>query len=307
VSSQGASQEFHPLDRPEPKETQAVRVMTVRHDFFDVMGIPLVRGRGLLPTDGPPGRTPHGSATAAVVNERLARLYFPDTDPIGHRFRLVPRGVASWKSNDIEIVGVARDVTASRLRDTIQTVVFVQNPVNETFAVRTAGSPGSAAPAVRQLLREIDPNLPVFALKTQTQLILDGFDDTRAVSVACGVFGAVALALTTIGLYGLLAYTVARRTSEIGVRIALGARRAQIVRLVVGQTLLIVAIGLCLGIAGSLTFNQTLRSFTLGVNPHDPAILAVVVTLLGGVTSLAAYLPARRASRIDPTIALRCE
>jgi predicted permease len=307
VSSQGASQEFHSVDRPESGEVELVRVMTVRANFFDVMGIPVVRGRSLTFSDGPLRNAPHSPVTAAVVNESLARLYFPDTDPIGRRFRLVPRGVGYQTSGEIEIVGVVKDVSASRVRDTIRTVVFVQNPLTETFAIRTSGSPWTVAPAIRQALREIDPSLPVFEVTTQAQLILDGFGDTRAVSIACGAFGAVGLALTTIGLYGLLAYTVALRTSEIGLRMALGAQRLQIVRLIVGQELYVVAMGLGLGVIGSLAFNHTLRAFIFGVSPHDPTVLGAVAALLVGVTSLAAYLPARRASLIDPTIALRYE
>src|SRR5438552_9431771 len=200
-----------------------------------------------------------------------------------------------------------KDATISSLGDTLPATVFAQSPASETFAIRTAGNPLAIVPIIREEVRQIDPNLPLLDFKTQLEQVHEGFAATNTVTVTCSFFGGVALLLTCIGLYGLLSYNVARRTNEIGVRMALGARRLQIIRLVMDQTMYLVLIGLALGLAASLAFNRTIHAFILGVSPYDPITLITVIVILLTVTALAGYLPARRASRVDPTVALRHE
>jgi predicted permease len=279
-----------------------VRRQTVHESFFDTIGIPLVRGRKLTGADR------QGAPQVAVINETLARRFFPDSDPLGRRF-----GYGVNRSGEIEIVGIVKDVQDMIVRNPITPTIYVshlQQPAplaTASFEVRTAGDPLDLAPAVRETLRQIDPNVPMFDVKTQTQLIDEGVVTERMLARASMFFGAVALILACIGLYGMMSYGVARRTAEIGVRMALGAQRGNVVWLVLRETLLLIVIGAVIGLAASVALSRLITRMLFGLTPNDPVILAVALLLMIVVAAFAGYLPARRASRIDPLVALRHE
>jgi predicted permease len=305
VSERGSMYQIQFPDREQQPDSRFVRLISIRPNFFEVMGIPLVRGRALGAGDRAPEVGKAVAATAAVINETMARRYFPQQDPTGRYVRV--SNFPGVFSGDVEIVGVVKDAIVGRVGESVPATLFVHSPTAEMLAVRTAGDPALLLPAIRDTVRQVDANLPLLDFKTQAEQVLEGFTTTNTVSLACTFFGGIALLLTCIGLYGLLSYSVARRTNEFGIRMALGARRREIVRLVMRQTAAIVLVGLAAGLAGSYAFNRAIRTLMFGVSPYDPVTIGAVVLLLLVVTALATYLPARRAARVDPTVALRYE
>jgi predicted permease len=273
----------------------------VDEEFLETFGIPLLRGRSFPPVisaDAP---------RVAIINVKLAQQLFNSSEVVGHRFvlGLMPTSPA------IEIIGVAADAHYTSLQSDPPPTAYLplqQSSVNRvTFAIRTAGDPLTFAGAARQTLRGIDDALPIFDVRTQHQQILKSLTRERLFANLAALLGIVALVLCGIGLYGLLAYAVTRRTPEIGVRIALGAERRQVRWMILRQSLLLVAGGLALGIPGALFSNALLESMLFGLSPRDPRTIAGAAIVLLAVALVAAYLPARRASRIDPLTALRTE
>jgi predicted permease len=297
-----------------------VRVMPVRHDFFETLGLQIRAGRGLEPAEN------SRAARVAVVDETLARRLFQDSNPVGRRFRFSVGPAAG--SNEMEIVGVVNDmiipgrVTGGRTDDFLPTVYLPQGfrpgdhfpelgqtlpsfPIN--FEIRTAANPMALLPTIREAVAEIEPDLPLVDPKTMVQGMEERLEPTRLLSWIWISFGGLALLLSSIGLYGLMAYSVEQRTREVGIRTALGAQRRDVMQLILGQGLFLVLVGLVAGLAASLAANQLIRSIIFGVTLYDPTTIAGVAVVLFSVTGIAAYLPARRAARVDPTIALRCE
>jgi predicted permease len=295
-----------PMDDQPQVRTGTVRLFFIRPNFFEVLGIPVLRGRGFDAGDV------RGSTRVAVITESLARQF--GTDPIGWRFGGDGRPV-------IEIVGVVKNVGISEIRNTgltseIHGTVFLPELQTEApglpsfagvFSVRTATAAFSLVPQIRSALREIDPRLRAFDIATETQQVERKLAPTWRIAIAWSLFGGVALMLTSIGLYGLLSHSVARRTNELGIRIALGAGRYHVMRLVIGQTLFLVAIGLGFGLVASMILNQTIRALIYGVTFYDPPTVAMAIVVMLAVAGAATYLPARRAARVDPTVALRYE
>ncbi len=284
---------------------RTIRALAVRPSFFEVLGIPIIRGRGLTSQDPILSTKSNAPPAPGVVNESLSRRYFPDGDALGKHFRMQPTNNRSVMS-DVEIVGIVKDVTAGFVRDPAPTV-FTMDPNVSTFEVRTAGSPLAAFASIRQTVRDIDPNVPLLDIKTEAEQLLDGFSDTNSISLACSLFGGVALVLTSIGLYGLLSFNVAKRTNEIGLRMALGARRADVLRLVFSQTLGLVMAGCVTGLALSYAFRKTISGLIFGIRPTDPVTIISVMVILLAVTGASAWIPARTACRIDPVSAIRTE
>jgi predicted permease len=282
-------------------------VRSVQFNFLETMGIPLLAGRNLFPSDN------QSSNRVAVISETTARRLFPSRNPVGERFVFI--GSERLETEDIEVVGVAKDVQASAESDTLgivflsasQSVRLGGLTTGTHFEIRTARDPFILVPAIREAIREIDPNLPVNGIRTQDQEVSRGSSRARTLIPIWSIFGAVAALLTCIGLFGLMSYNVTRRTNEIGIRIAFGAGRFHVVRLVMGQMLLLVTIGIAIGLAGSLIANQALRTSIFGVTLYDPVTIVAVLVMLFGVTAVAGYYPVRRASRVDPTVALRYE
>jgi predicted permease len=265
--------------------------------FFETMGIPLLLGRGLRASD-------HQTAPKVVViNEALARRYFPNESPIGKQL--------TWHDKDVEIVGVAKDAKYHDLRQEVRPTVYepyLQSSEGRMiFEVRTEGDPAARIADVRLAVAAVDRNLPLYGVRTQVQQIESHLIRERTFAQLTGCFGALALLLASIGLYGVMSYMVGRRTSEIGIRMALGAAKVHVVHMVLRETLIVTGIGMFIGLPAALATTRLIRNQLFGLTPSDPVSVAVAVLVLAAVAVLAGYVPARRAARIDPLAALRCE
>lgn len=286
-----------------PGEQMEVNVMPAGPDFLKTMRIPLLRGRDLAERDN------ENAPKVAVVNETFVKRYFGDRDPIGERI--------GWEGTkvDMEIVGVAEDAKYNSLRkDTPATVYhpFRQSETNAMhFEVRTAGDPRALIADVRRALSSLDPNIPLYDVKTQTEQIDELLMQERLFAKLSSFFGLLALMLACVGLYGILSYAVARRTGEIGIRMALGARRGDIVSMVLRETLLVVVIGLSLGIPASFGAARLaanlISDLLYGLSANDVTTVVMAAAALVVVAAFAGFWPARRASLVDPMVALRHE
>jgi predicted permease len=284
---------------PRPGEDNELNTNVVGHGFFGTMGIPIVEGRDFWAQDT------EKSPGVVLVNEELARRYFPGQSAVGKRLRTDSEGPF------LEIVGVARTAKYRNLRE--HPLPFVYIPLAQeyqrgmTLLVRTDGDPLALAPAVNAAMREINKNLPLFNVKTMASHVSAALSADRMIAVMLGLFAAVALALAAVGIYGMLAYSVAQRTREIGIRVALGARRADILRLVVGQGMTLVLFGAAIGLGLALALGRLFAGLLFGVSASDAPTLTATTLLLTAVALLACYLPARRATKVDPMVALRYE
>ena len=267
--------------------------------YFEAMAIPVRGGRGFDDRDGP------GAAPVAVLGESLARRLWPASGALGQRVRL------PWEDAWREVVGIVGDVRHTSIDEPPEAGVYVpgaQSPFSRGVVVVRAALPADAlAASVRDAVRDLDPNLPVFNVRTLGELRTESLSSARLVAGLMGAFSLLALALGAVGLYGVMAYATARRTREMGVRMALGAARGDILRLYVGQGLKLVLIGLAIGLAASLLLAPLLASLLWGVEPTDAVTLAGVTLLLLAIGATASYLPARRATKVDPMVALRVE
>jgi predicted permease len=271
--------------------------------LFQTARVPIVAGRDLNAGDSETGER------VALINETFARRFFGESDPIGAK---LDRRFGIGGPQDSTIVGVVKDIRMVSSRSSIPSTVFLPAlqsvPGTVTFMVRTSGDPRTSVPAIRETLRQIDANLPMFDIKTQQQQVDEGFSTERLFAYSAAFLGAVALFLVSIGLFGLMSFTVDRRTNEIGIRMALGAQRSHVVRLVMLQTLALVLAGILIGLGACRALNNMLARLPLfEVTPTDAVAGAFTIAIMLFVTILAAYLPARRAMRIDPTVALRCD
>ena len=270
--------------------------------YLQTMGVPLLRGRYFTERDN------QDSAPVLIVSESLAKRYWPNQDPIGKRLKWGP---ASSKDSWQTIVGVVGDVKQGALEvaTTPHTYEpFLQNtPRSVNVAIRASGKPASLASALRAAVWALDPQLAVAQVRTMDQVISASTTPRRFNLFLLAGFASLALTLSAIGIYGVIAYSVVRRVNEIGIRMALGAQRRDVMRLVIGQGLLLLGIGLVVGIVGALGLTRALASFLYGIRPTDPMTFAGVVVILATVALLASYIPARRATKVDPMIALRCE
>jgi putative ABC transport system permease protein len=283
-----------PPGQPAPRVDSRI----VSTDYFETIGQPMARGRPFAESDrseAPP---------AAIINQRMARHFWGDEDPIGRR--ITRDGGRTW----FTIVGVAGDVRQYGLdtepRDEVY-LPFAQNPGISHLLVRTSADPLSLARDVRQAVYSVDPEQAVFDLQTLERLRTESLAPKRLTTVLIGLFAGVALVITAAGIAGVMALVVNQRTQEIGIRIALGATPARVLRMVIVQGMTRVAAGLALGVAGSLAVTHMLRGLLYGVEPTDPLTFAGVSLVLAATAWLACYLPARRAASIDPMSALRAE
>jgi len=284
---------------PGPGEDMEVASSFVGASYFETLRTALVRGRGFTREDAP------GARPVVVVNEAFVRRFWPGRDGLGERLAL------PWHDGEVEmeVIGVARDGKYSSLAEDPTPYIFY--PHRQLYrsqmavVVRAQGDPLALVPTVRRQVAELDATLPVYEVKTLTAHLGTALFPARAAATLLGLTGALALVLAAIGLYGVLSYLVTLRTREIGVRMALGARRADVVRLVVGRGLRLVAVGLAIGLALAALVTRFASFLLYGTSPLDPATFGAVVALLVGVAVVAALQPARRAAGVEPVVALR--
>jgi predicted permease len=284
---------------PGKTEPHEIHAMQVSPEFFATLNIPVLLGRGFTEQDL---NTPD---EVALINETAAKQLFAGTNPIGQRF-----GSSIEGSSKSEIVGVIKDTKYHSLREPAPPTLYRVLPYNTgPFAVvlRTAGSPMSMIDSVRNAMRQVDPDLPITGVTTQTDQIENRVAQERLFALAYSLFGGLALLLACIGLFGLMSYTVSRRTSEIGIRIALGAQRAGVVGMVLRESMIMVVIGVVVGIAAAIAAGRLVTAVLFGLAANDVWTITAAIALMTVVCVIAGYLPARRASRIDPMVALRYE
>jgi putative ABC transport system permease protein len=285
---------------PDVDNQYTVNTNVIGLKYFSTMGILLLRGRDFTPQDN------EGAPLAAIVNEAFARRYFDGEEALGKRLSF--RGAQGpWA----EIVGVARDIKYRTLGETPRPTVYVpllqNHETGMALHVRTIGDPVSVAGAVRREVQALDQNLPVTNLQPMTAVLGSSLFAARMGAVLLAIFGLLALLLAAVGLYGVMSYTVARRTREIGIRMALGAQTGNVLRLVLKEGMALVGGGVAVGLIVAAAVTRLLASFLYGVSPLDAATFAAIPLVLALAALLATYLPARRAAKVDPMIALRYE
>ncbi len=284
---------------PQPNEGLELNCNVVGLDYFNTMGIPLAQGRDFNAQDR------EGSPGVVIVNEELARRYFPGQNPIGKRLRF------GSNRSYLEIIGVARSAKYRRLREA--PLPFIYIPLEQeyrggmTLLVRTDGDPANTVSAVRGEIRRLSSEVPVFGIRTMSEQIGTALADDRMIAVLLGIFGGIALLLAVVGIYSVVSYAVTQRTREIGVRVALGARGPDVLKLVIGQGMKLVVIGVAFGLAMSFTFTRLMASLLFEVSATDPVTFAAIALLLALVALVACWIPARRATKVDPMVALRVE
>jgi predicted permease len=289
-------------------ERTSVYVVTISPQFFDVVRAPLRRGRAFNNLDGLPGYE------NVIINERLAAQFFPGEDPIGRRIRFTQRDPASDQPAEMwrTIVGVSPSIRHHEARDMQSAAALYvpyrqEPPAGASLLVRSQLPPASVMDAVRKVVQSVDPDQPVFTIRTLDEMLDDLRWPFRVFGGIFAIVGFVALALSAVGLYAVMAYSVTQRTQEIGLRMALGAESGQVSWLILKRGLVQVAIGLTLGLAGAFGVTRVMRRVLIGVTPTDPLTFAAITVLLTIVAIAACLLPARRATRVDPLIALRAE
>jgi predicted permease len=274
-------------------------------DYFGVVGISILSGRGIEAQDT------STSTRVAVVNEAMVKRFFNGQNPVGRQFRIDD---PDWLDKPLTIVGVSRNAKDhdSGIREDVQPRFYqafqqTPDPFQIVVEVQADGPPSAAVANVMSQVKSADPHLPVSFVKTLDSLVSDSAANQIALAKLSGFFAGLALLLACVGLYGVMSYTVARRTREIGVRMALGAQRGDVLQLVMREAMLLVAAGLIIGIPLALASGRLLRSFLFGLTSRDPLSLIGVVSLLGTVAGVAGFIPARRAAKTDPMRALRYE
>jgi predicted permease len=286
---------------PQPDEEMEINWMQIYPNSFAALGIPLVAGLDFNSQDG------GGVEKVVVINESMARRFFGNESPVGRRFGF------GESSREIEIIGVVKDVKYTSLREPSRPMFYLPFAQAQTgrgqmtLVVRTSGDPAPVAVAMQREARALDPGMPTFAVETLAAQLDASLVQERLIATLSSVFGLLALALACIGLYGVLAYDVARRTHEIGIRIALGANARQILLLILSETLWLIGIGIMIGLGATWAATRWVASLLFGLPPHDPLTIGLAALVLLAVATVAGYLPARRATKVDPLVALKYE
>jgi putative ABC transport system permease protein len=309
LDDHGWDSEFLIEGRPEPAPGARpyVELQRIDPDYFRTMGIPLLRGRAFAPREEQSG----AGLNAIIIDEEFARRFWPHEDPIGQRVRF-PWGGARENNPVVTIVGVVGHVKLEKLSEVggnVQAYLpFAQMPRPAmTVVLRAAGDPSALLASARQQVLALDPNQPIYSARTFEDLRERSGAPQRLNLILLGSFALMALGLATVGLFGVLSYLVAQRQREIGVRVALGAARSDVVRLIVREGLMLVGIGAAIGVPATIALARVLSNLLFEVSPRDPLTFGAVLTVLVVVALLASWLPARRAAKIDPMLALRAE
>jgi putative ABC transport system permease protein len=299
----GAATSFTVVGRPAPPagDKPVTDVRVADENYFRTMNIPVIAGRTFTEQEAVTDRK------VAVVNEAMARKYFPGQDPIGQRIVV---NMASEPA-PTEIIGVVGDARYDKLEGELRPMVYWTPPQltysSMSFVVRTAGDPAALAPAAVREIQSVDKDQPVSDVRTMESWLADSTARTRFGALLLAAFACAALVLASVGIYGVISYSVAQRRNEIGVRMALGAQARHVMRMVVGQAMRLVLLGVGLGLLGALALTRLMSGLLYGVDATDPATFAANALLLTAVSLVACYIPARRATRVDPLIALRRE
>jgi putative ABC transport system permease protein len=286
--------------QPAPDERPVVDARPVTQGYFAAMQIPMLAGRDVNDADTA-DRNP-----VAVINETFARQIYPGDNPIGRTFIL---NLGNEKPH--EIIGVVGDVKLATVEGDVRATAYLSSRQYAfglmNFVVRTSGDPARLGPSAVQVIRQIDPLLPVSAVRPLDEVFAESIARPRLTAMAMSVFAGAALLLAALGVYGIVAYSVSQRSREFGIRVALGAKPAQIIRMVVGQNLRVVVFGLVLGLAIAIPATRLLRGLLYQVGPNDPAVFIGIGSLLAAVAIVASYLPARRGTQVDPVVTLKSE
>jgi predicted permease len=296
------------------EEKPYLNMNAVSPGFFASLGIPVLLGRDFREADNPVVATDeHGEeealgppAPVAIINETMAKKYWAGQSPLGGRFSLAEE---YNPAKSFEVVGVVKDAQYYNLREGVESMIYF--PVwrfgagGNTICLRSVGDAAALAGWVRREVNALDAQVPVLGTKTMEQQFDDVISQERTVSSLCGFFGALAALLSAVGRYGGMAHSVTRRYREIGIRLALGAEPGSVLRLVLRDTAIMIGLGALIGLPLALALTRLVKSFLYGLTPQDPASIALATVGLVLVTGLAGYLPARRATRIEPTSALR--
>jgi len=296
-----------------PDEDRQIQINGVSPGYFQTLGLPLLLGRDFTPQDisGQPGKSPKGDPffyqNVAIINETMARHYFGTANPLGRRIGWANRE----KENDnlkytSEIIGVVKDSVYDNIRDKARYIYFPSQDGN-LLVVRAAGPAAPLLTTIHREIQAVDKNLVIDNLYTSSQLLDENLFLERLLAKLSGFFSLLALLLSCVGLYGVMSYDVARRTHEVGIRMALGAQRIDVVGLVLRETMPLVVIGVIIGLGAAMGATRLITSFLYGLEPNDPLTIALASLAMLTVAALAGYLPARRASRVDPMVALRHE
>ena len=281
-----------------------IGVHMVDPSYFETLGIPLLRGRAFNLADR------RESAKVVIINQTAAKRLFPNEEALGKQIAI---GIGYLEGGDAfgEIVGVVGDAQYQTPGSPQNMDAYVPagayGGTSAMFFVRTTGDPAAAIPGIRRAMQEFDASLPIFDVQTMDERSGRALSTARFGAFLLGAFGAIALALAAVGIYGVVAYSVVQRKREIGIRLALGARRHRVLGLVVGQMLGLAGVGIALGLFGAVLASQLLGALLFDVSPVDPATYGVLALALAGVAAVASFFPARSASRVDPVTVLRVE
>ncbi len=288
-------------DSSSARVEQGVRNNSVGPDFFSAMGLPIMNGRGFGAQDA------EKSPKVAVISEALAQRLFPGGSPLGRRFG---RG-GPEHSEDIEVIGIVKNAKYGDLMEEPQPMAYYpySQEINylSAFEVNFSGEPGSIVAEARRAIKEVNQDLPIVEVVRMSEHVGRSLVQQKLIANLSSFFGLLALLLACIGLFGIMSYSVAKRTNEIGIRIALGAGRGDVLRLVMREGLVPVLIGVAIGLPTAIASSRVVTSLLFGLKPADPLTICLATLLLLAVAALAGYLPARKASRVDPMTALRCD
>jgi putative ABC transport system permease protein len=292
--------------RPDPKPDQNVTMdyQVVSPDYFTTLGIPLKRGRGITEADT------QNSLRVIVINQTMAQHYWPNEDPVGKRMAI---GESSKDTSWRTIVGIVGDIRHASLSETPVPTAFIsyrqdlESWPRMGFAIKAKGDPAALIALVRKELAAVDPTQPVYAVEPMENLLHSAVAQRRFIMLLLGSLSAIALTLATVGIYGVISFSVSERTQEIGIRMALGARAVDVMRMVLGQGLRVTVLGIVIGVGAALALTRLLSGFLFEVSPTDLISYSLVAAFLGLVALLACYIPARRATKVDPLVALRYE